>query len=83
MTEPRVRLSVPPDGIRVGELILRFPSLDDVDALLPAFTDPKMREAGNLPAFDRAALIASLNELPKLAETGTVAGACRCRGAEC
>jgi RimJ/RimL family protein N-acetyltransferase len=65
-----LRLSVPPDGIRAGNVILRFPSLEDVDAILPAFTDPELREAGNLPAFDREALVASLQELPLLAERG-------------
>jgi hypothetical protein len=60
-----MRLSVPPEGIRAGGVILRFPSLEDVDAILPAFTDPELREAGNLPAFDREALVASLQELPK------------------
>jgi RimJ/RimL family protein N-acetyltransferase len=64
------RLSVPPEGIRAGELILRMPGLDDVDGLLPAFGDPELREAGNLPEFGREQLAASLGELPALAETG-------------
>jgi len=68
--EPAVRLSVPPEGIRGGQVILRFPSLADVDAILPAFSDPELREAGNLPAFDREALVASLHDLPTLAERG-------------
>src|SRR5580765_109816 len=66
--EPAVRLSVPPEGIRGGQVILRFPSLADVDAILPAFSDPELREAGNLPAFDREALVASLHDLPTLAD---------------
>jgi RimJ/RimL family protein N-acetyltransferase len=61
---------VPPDGLRAGEVILRFPSVADVDAILPAFTDPELREAGNLPAFGRDELAASLRELPSLAEAG-------------
>jgi RimJ/RimL family protein N-acetyltransferase len=65
-----VRLSVPPDGIRSSGVILRFPALADVDAILPAFTDPELREAGNLPAFDREALVASLREMPALADAG-------------
>jgi RimJ/RimL family protein N-acetyltransferase len=65
-----VRLAVPTEGIRAGDVILRFPTVDHVDALLPAFTDPELREAGNLPAFDRDALIASIGDLPKLAEQG-------------
>jgi RimJ/RimL family protein N-acetyltransferase len=68
--EPTVRLSVPSEGIRAGEVILRFPSLADVEAILPAFTDPELREAGNLPAFDRKGLVASLQDLPTLAERG-------------
>lgn len=65
-----MHLSVPAEGLRAGELILRFPSLDDVDAILPAFTDPELREAGNLPAFDRAGLVASIEDLPLLAARG-------------
>jgi RimJ/RimL family protein N-acetyltransferase len=68
--EPVPRLSVRPEGIRAGDLVLRLPSVDDVDALLPAFADPELREAGNLPAFGRDELTASLDELPMLAETG-------------
>ena len=44
--------------------------LEDVDAILPAFVDPELREAGNLPAFDREALVASLDEMPALAAMG-------------
>lgn len=65
-----LRLSVPSEGIRGRAVILRAPSLDDVDALLPAFADPELREAGNLPAFGRDQLAASLRELPALAESG-------------
>jgi RimJ/RimL family protein N-acetyltransferase len=65
-----MHLSVPEEGLRGGELILRFPSLDDVDAILPAFTDPELREAGNLPAFDRDGLVASIEDLPLLATRG-------------
>jgi hypothetical protein len=59
-----VRLTVPTEGIRAGDVILCFPTLEHVDALLPAFTDPELREAGNLPAFDRDALKASIQDLP-------------------
>ena len=70
MPEPTLRLSVPPEGLRRGGVILRFPSPDDVDGILPAFTDPELREAGNLPAFGRDELAASIEELPVLAEQG-------------
>jgi RimJ/RimL family protein N-acetyltransferase len=69
-SEPAPRLSIPQEGIRAGAVVLRFPSIDDVDAILPAFTDTELREAANLPAFDRAALVASIEELPLLAEAG-------------
>jgi RimJ/RimL family protein N-acetyltransferase len=65
-----LRLWVPAEGIRDGDVLLRLPTPDDVDALLPAFTDPELREAGNLPAFDRDELLASLRELPSLIESG-------------
>ena len=64
------QLSVSPDGIRAGAIVLRLPSVDHVDALLPAFADPELRDAGNLPAFDREGLLASLEDLPSLAESG-------------
>ena len=69
MEEPP-RLSVPPEGIRAGDVWLRPPQLDDVDGLVPAFSDPELRDAGNLPAFSRDELVANLGELPALAETG-------------
>jgi RimJ/RimL family protein N-acetyltransferase len=68
--ETPIRLWVPANGIRAGGIVLRFPSAEDVDAILPAFTDPDLREAGNLPAFDREGLLASIDELPALAERG-------------
>ncbi len=61
---------MPSEGIRARDVILRLPSLDDADAILPAFTDPEIREAGNLPAFGRDELVASLRDLPSLAEMG-------------
>ena len=70
LLDASMSLTVPPEGLRAGEVILRFPSLDDVDAILPAFTDPELREAGNLPAFDREGLTASLQDLAMLAERG-------------
>jgi RimJ/RimL family protein N-acetyltransferase len=74
MSEPAdeqpIRLSIPADGIRAGGIVLRFPALDDVDAILPAFENPELREAGNLPAFDRAGLVTSLGDLPMLGERG-------------
>jgi RimJ/RimL family protein N-acetyltransferase len=50
MPEMSLRLSVPADGLRAGNI--------------------ELREAGNLPAFGRDELLASLQELPVLAEGG-------------
>jgi RimJ/RimL family protein N-acetyltransferase len=63
-------LSAPPEGFGGGGVVLRVPTLDDVDGLLPAFQDPETREAGNLPAFDREELRSSLGDLPSLMESG-------------
>ncbi len=38
--------------------------------IAPAFKDPELREAGNLPDFDRDQLAASIHDLPLLAEQG-------------
>jgi RimJ/RimL family protein N-acetyltransferase len=70
MPEPTLRLSFPEAGVTDGEVLLRFPTADDVDGLLPAFTDPEMRDAGNLPAFDREQMLAVLPHLATMATAG-------------
>lgn len=50
--------------------MLRPPREEDVDVLLPALADPELREAGNLPEFDRAQAAAMLPQLPALAASG-------------
>jgi RimJ/RimL family protein N-acetyltransferase len=70
LPEPALRLSLPDRGIRDGELLLRLPGSDDVDALAPAFADDELREAGNLPDLDRDELVATLPFLPTLAASG-------------
>jgi RimJ/RimL family protein N-acetyltransferase len=67
---PSLRLSLPEAGISDGSVLLRMPIVDDVDALLPSFADPELREAGNLPDFDRGQMLAMLPHLPALAESG-------------
>jgi RimJ/RimL family protein N-acetyltransferase len=68
--ESEPRLAIPPEELSDGEVILRLPRLDDIDALLPAFTDPELREPANLPAFDRDELLASLREVHALVDIG-------------
>jgi RimJ/RimL family protein N-acetyltransferase len=70
MREPTVRLSLPDGGITDGAIVLRLPAEDDVDGLMPAFADPALREAGNLPDFGRDEMLASLPHLPALAASG-------------
>jgi RimJ/RimL family protein N-acetyltransferase len=70
MPEPTLRLSVPGAGIRDGDLVLRQPREEDIDAIAPAFADPELREAGNLPDFGRRELLETLPHLPALAASG-------------
>jgi RimJ/RimL family protein N-acetyltransferase len=70
LPETRLSLTVPAEGLHAEGVVLRFPAPDDVDGILPAFTDAELREAGNLPAFNREQLAASIKELPDLAERG-------------
>jgi RimJ/RimL family protein N-acetyltransferase len=65
-----LRLSLPEAGITDGAVRLRMPVRDDVDGLMPAFADPALREAGNLPDFGRAEMLASLPHLPAMAASG-------------
>ena len=70
LPETTLSISVPTEGLHARGVVLRFPELDDVDEILPAFTDAELREAGNLPAFDHEQLLASIQELPELAKRG-------------
>ena len=70
LPEPALRLSLPPDGIRGGDIVLRLPQADDVDAVMPAFADPETREAGNLPDFTREQMLQFLPQLPMLVASG-------------
>jgi RimJ/RimL family protein N-acetyltransferase len=70
MREATVHLSVPEDGITDGAVVLRLPTAADIDGLMPAFSDPELREAGNLPDFSRAEIEATLPHLPALAASG-------------
>jgi RimJ/RimL family protein N-acetyltransferase len=63
-------LSLPPQGLTDGAVLLRIPVEDDVDGLLPALADPEIREAGNLPAFGREQMLAELPKLTGLAASG-------------
>ncbi len=68
--EPTLRLSIPDEGITDGAVLLRAIAPGDIDAVAPAFRDPEIREAGNLPDFGREELLASIPHLPALAASG-------------
>ena len=70
MREPTLRLSIPGEGIRADDVILRLPRAEDIDAVLPAFADPEIRQAGNLPNFGRNEMLQFLPHLPALAASG-------------
>jgi RimJ/RimL family protein N-acetyltransferase len=68
--ESTLRLSLPEDGITDGDLVLRVPTEDDIDALLPAVADPELREAANMPHVGREQAQASIAHLPALMASG-------------
>lgn len=70
MPASALRLAIPPGGLTDGHVLLREISVRDVDDILPAFTDPELREAGNLPNFSRDEMLASLPHMPALAASG-------------
>lgn len=69
-SDPTLGLSIPDDGLRNGELVVRPPRSGDVDAIAPAFADPELREAGNLPDLSPDELLETLPYLPALAAAG-------------
>jgi RimJ/RimL family protein N-acetyltransferase len=73
MREVTLRLDVPHAGLGDGVVRLRTPAAEDVDGLIPAFADPELREAGNLPDFSRDEMLAMLPHLPALMATGRLA----------
>jgi RimJ/RimL family protein N-acetyltransferase len=70
LRERTLRLAVPAEGIRGDGLLVRVPQSEDVDTLAPAFADPEIREAGNLPSLSREELLETLPFLPALAAGG-------------
>ena len=70
MRQTTLRLLIPDEGIRGADVVLRPLLADDIDAIAPAFADPEIREAGNLPDFGREELLRTLPHLPALAASG-------------
>jgi RimJ/RimL family protein N-acetyltransferase len=70
MPEHTLRLSIPEEGVRDGDIVVRLPREDDVDELLPAFADAEIVQAGNLPDLSRQEFLDTLPHLPYLAASG-------------
>jgi len=66
------RLSLPEEGVTDGVVLLRMPTADDIDELEPAFADPELREAGNLPEMTREEMRVGLAQLPAMAASGRI-----------
>ena len=68
-----ITLSWPETGLSVEGLLVRLPTVSDVDAVISAFADPELREAANLPPFTSEELIAQLPGLSALVASGRLA----------
>ncbi len=63
-----------PDEVRVGELVVRAPTHDDIDVIAPAFLDPAVGGEAGLPPFGADVLHALMDEqLPAMHERGLLA----------
>lgn len=63
--------SLPDGGLSVDELVLRLPTVADVDEIAPAFADPAVGGEAGLPAFDAPTLRLVLGErLPAMIASG-------------
>lgn len=67
---PELAFTIPGEGIRDAEFVLRPPRTEDVEALAPAFADPEILEAGNLPRLDADEILEALPHMPALAASG-------------
>jgi len=76
-----LRLSIPEEGLRFDDLVLRVPGPKDLQGLAAAFTDGELNEAHNISPFDRHELGEPLTHSPTLTrlvvadvETGVIFG---------
>ncbi len=66
-------LPFPDGGLRVADLIVRLPRLEDMATVAPAFQDPEVGGEAGLPPLDEAGLRAfHHDELPGLVESGAL-----------
>ena len=68
--EQTLRLSFPEDGVRLGDVVLRYPRAEDLPGLEAAFADEDLTEAGNLPRTSREEMAKQLPSLPDVVASG-------------
>jgi RimJ/RimL family protein N-acetyltransferase len=60
-----------PDELRIDELIVRYPSAEDIETIAPAFVDPEVGGEAGLPPVPAAMLVAALEgEIPRMRDNG-------------
>jgi RimJ/RimL family protein N-acetyltransferase len=68
-----VSIPFPDGGLRVDELLVRFPEADDLEKVAPAFQDPAVGGEAGLPPLDAGGLRAfHEREMPALVESGVL-----------
>ncbi len=68
-----MKIPFPLDGLRCGELCMRLPRLDDLEAVAPAFQNPAVGGEAGLPPLDADGLKAfHASEMPALVESGAL-----------
>jgi RimJ/RimL family protein N-acetyltransferase len=68
-----VTIPFPFEGLRIDELLVRFPRLDDLEEVAPAFQDPAVGGEAGLPPLDKEGLrVFHDDEMPGLIESGAL-----------
>jgi RimJ/RimL family protein N-acetyltransferase len=60
-----------PDEVRIDELVVRYPTVDDIEIIAPAFLDPEIGGEAGLPPVGPEMLVAALaTEIPRMRDQG-------------
>jgi RimJ/RimL family protein N-acetyltransferase len=60
-----------PDELRIDDLIVRYPTADDIEIIAPAFVDPEIGGEAGLPPVGPEMLVAALaTEIPRMRDNG-------------
>jgi RimJ/RimL family protein N-acetyltransferase len=59
------------DELRIDELIIRYPTAEDIEMIAPAFVDPEVGGEAGLPPVGPEMLVAALaTEIPRMRDNG-------------